>query len=610
MLAVVLALAPLLIGPGILAPLSGVPSSHSTLIVLPYVAIVLTAGLVTVRRWPRLWPTAAVLATAAMVGLTENLQAAVLFTALFAVPCALWGILLGVAAPPRLSRPGRAAALLGVAAVALLVGLRPQAGPESVLWLMGVYLVAGAIAFVPPLRTLADRLDGACGAAVASARDATIRAWGWLTARATPADAADEVEGTAAATGWRSVARDLRWPLLAWFAAYYVTSRVLLVSSAHANGRLGKETTWLTVLLPNFFGAIGKVGWGTGDYWVIATRGYEGLDSRFASFPLLALLERWFAGLFGGAQTAGVVVTTIAGLGATLLFWVWMRLRGLPVPQRKTATLILLLYPYGFLFAGVAYSDVLLLFFVMLAFVLVEADHPVLAGLAGAAATASRPNSVPLIVALVALVLTREQVLRVRLPAERARDGDTRRPRDRLPLAVDTSRLRIGHLGVLLSVAGIGAYAAWLTRVTGNPLQFLSAQAHYGHGSVTNLSEWTKVGFLSAPAYWVHGRLETSMEVLSLACLGTVAAAVPAVTRRLGVAYGIFAAGIVAIAWVGPQGFAPGARLVLPAVPFVAVVVAGWAAGRRRLLWPLLAVSAVLMVGVAWEFGLGGWGEW
>lgn len=409
------------------------------------------------------------------------------------------------------------------------------------------------------------------------------------------------------ASGWRPAARELRWPFLAWLAQYYVVSRVLLVASAYVNGRLS-ASTWTRAVspLPMFFDPEGRVSWGAGDYVTIAVQGYNGEDAKYPFFPLLSLLERWLANVLGNVATAGVFVTTVCSLGTVLLFWRWMAMRGIPRRERKVATLLLLLYPYAFLFAGVPYAEALLLFFVMLAFVLVEADHPVLAGLAAAAATATRPNSAPIIIALVAFVLARAQVFELRTPAD-----PERRWRDRLP-AVHLDRLRPAHLGVLLSLAGIGAYSLWLNHVTGDPLRFLHAESNYGHRPITEISEWTKSYFFTNPGGYIFNWVEATNEVLSLVILVAVIATIPSLTRRFGVAYGIFVVGVTAISWVHPHGIAPAGRYLMPAIPFFIAVAARWLADRRRVLWPLLISSGLIMLVLTTQYARGSaiWGEW
>ena len=68
---------------------------------------------------------------------------------------------------------------------------------------------------------------------------------------------------------------------------------------------------------------------------------------------------------------------------------------------------------------------------------------------------------------------------------------------------------------------------------------------------------------------------------------------VRAVWRRLGTAYGIFCLAALVVAWVGPRAFAPGARFLLPALPFYAIVAAEYLAPRRRLLVPVVVASAI-----------------
>ena len=106
----------------------------------------------------------------------------------------------------------------------------------------------------------------------------------------------------------------------------------------------------------------------------------------------------------------GSLVTIACGLGAVLAIFKWFRNH---VTDRvaRIALVTFLIYPYVFYLFGAVYGDALFLFAVVGAFLLLENDHPILAGLAGAVATATRPVGIALIIGLVAVALWRRHVI-------------------------------------------------------------------------------------------------------------------------------------------------------------------------------------------------------
>ena len=137
----------------------------------------------------------------------------------------------------------------------------------------------------------------------------------------------------------------------------------------------------------------------TGWYLSIAEHGYDrhqveafeaGEQSAVAYFPVYPLAVRQVARLTGEDYPLAAQLTTIAcGFAVILLFWTWCG-RRLTTAARRAAVLLLAFYPYAWYLYGSGYGDVLFIAFTIGAFVLLERDRPVLAGLAAAGASATR----------------------------------------------------------------------------------------------------------------------------------------------------------------------------------------------------------------------------
>src|SRR5438874_500786 len=137
----------------------------------------------------------------------------------------------------------------------------------------------------------------------------------------------------------------------------------------------------------------------------------------------------------------GIAITVVCGLGTAVVFHRWCRLR-LNATSATVAVLAFLLYPYTYYLFGSVYADAVYLLFAIGAFLLAESDHMVLAGVAGAVATAARPVGGALVVGLIVLVLTRRSALTRRAGATGL---------GRLVPAVDVRRVRTGDYGGQLS---------------------------------------------------------------------------------------------------------------------------------------------------------------
>ena len=326
--------------------------------------------------------------------------------------------------------------------------------------------------------------------------------------------------------------------------------------------------------------------WDSGWYERIAADGYSwvrGQQATVAFFPAYPLVVRAVAGLGASPYVAGIGVTLAAGAAVAALLLTWLRDRLSP-PAAWTALAAFLAFPYAFYLYGVVYADALFVAAVLGAFLLLEADRPVLAGLAGAVATAARPVGVVLVVALVVRALERRGALRP--------EGGG---------LVDLHRARPADAGVLLSVVGLGAWCAYLWARFGDPFAFATAQAAWHQGA--GPSTWLKVQFfrdaadLRSPGAWL---LFMAHPALTVAAAGLV----PRVFRRFGAGYGLYVALLIGLSALSTKNFFGMARYLLAAFPCFAVlgeVLVGRAALRRAAL----AASGLALVSLTAVFGTG-----
>lgn len=328
------------------------------------------------------------------------------------------------------------------------------------------------------------------------------------------------------------------------------------------------------------------VKWDAGWYHTIVTQGYSytpGKQSSIAFFPAYPLLMRWLGPLMGNDYLAGIAITVASGIGYLFLAWAWFRDR-LGASAAWTALFLLCWYPFAFYLYGPVYSDAFFAVAALGAFVLLERDRTVLAGLAGACASAARPVGIAVVAGLVILALNRREFFQ---------------HTPRLHLA--WPNLRWKDAGVLLSSLGVGAYLAYLFVRFGNPVAFLGAEA--GWDQAPGWQTWLKAPLIRALAHgqqptwlWRHG-MHLIMGVLALALL-------PRVWKRFGSAYAVFAAIIIAIPMISTKDFFSTGRYLLPAFPCFAAA-GEILAARRRTRIVVLAASLSLLISYVILFGRG-----
>ncbi len=305
-------------------------------------------------------------------------------------------------------------------------------------------------------------------------------------------------------------------------------------------------------------------------YWYgdIADRGYWGhvpnQQGPVAFFPTYPLLMRAGRALVGDARLAGILLTLAAGATAAGLFFTWLRQRVTP-PAAWTALLLFLLYPFSFYLYGAVYADAVFIASVIGAFLLVERDHPWLAGLVGALATAARPVGFVLVIALGVRVIERR--------------GGWRRVSWR-------------DAGVLVAGAGVGAFCLYTWMRFGTPFAFVEAQS--GWEQDPGPATWLKFRFfkdvvnLSNPGAWLVFVSHAVVTVVALAL-------VPRVVRRFGWGYGIYALLGLGLSALSIKNFFGMGRYTLSAFPCFAAA-GELLAERARLRVPALAASAAALL--------------
>ncbi len=222
--------------------------------------------------------------------------------------------------------------------------------------------------------------------------------------------------------------------------------------------------------------------WDAGWYLGIVDGGYAydpAKESNVAFFPLLPLLIKAFMWTGLNAKVVGFFVSNTCLLGSAILFRRFAaRQWPVPSPVPLRAVTLLLFCPVSF-FHSAIYTESLFLFLTLAAFVAVQNDRWLLAGLAGAFLTATRANGILILPALLV-----EAVLHARAPR-----GD----------AVPVRWRRYGWL--LLVPLGLAAYMAFLQVQFGDALVFGKAQAAWNRHLASPWDSIRDATRLYPPAY-------------------------------------------------------------------------------------------------------------
>jgi hypothetical protein len=274
--------------------------------------------------------------------------------------------------------------------------------------------------------------------------------------------------------------------------------------------------------------------------------------------------------------------------------WRWTELRGMSLAARRASLGALLLYPYAFFLYGVVYSDALFLAMLLGAFVLLESDRPVWAGVMGAFATATRPSGFAVIIGLAAVSCEHFGVLSV--PDETSSQPNWVTAL-KIPTQVSFERLRTALVAPVIAATGLATYMAYLWIRWDNPLRFVAEQANYHEPGNATL---VKQQYFSAFSQGFDGR-HLATTTVQLVLLLAALMAVPDVGRRFGWGYGLFVGSLAIFPALSVSTFMGVGRYLLPAFPLAALV-GEWLSTRRLLRYAWLGIGGAFMVLMAVGF--------
>ncbi|HYL54042.1 MAG TPA: mannosyltransferase family protein [Gemmatimonadales bacterium] len=324
--------------------------------------------------------------------------------------------------------------------------------------------------------------------------------------------------------------------------------------------------------------------WDTDFYHQIATTGYQWdrsvfLHQNVVFFPLYPLLMRWGGALLGGHPLlAGTIVSLAAFAGAIVVLY---RLAALELGEDKAWPVILLVSTYPFaLFYSVVYTESLFLLLTVGAFYAMRRRHLLLAALCGVAAGLARPNGFWLALPLLWLAAS--------APSSPPDDATS-------PLPWWRDRRRVAAiLAALAPLAGTAIFSAYLYGRFGDALAWMHGQAAWGMPLLGR-------GPAPDPVRTAEDLRVKVSEVLvyvgDITAFFWAATSILPVTRRLGIAYGL---------WIAVNIFPPvAAHLFISLGRFTAVLfpLFFWLAlvvPRRRLTRVAVAFAvcqAILAVG-------------
>lgn len=340
--------------------------------------------------------------------------------------------------------------------------------------------------------------------------------------------------------------------------------------------------------------------WDTGWYFHIAELGYyydgPGVQSAVAFFPGYPLAVRVVGFATADLIVAGVVVSLVAGLLATVLFASWARSAVGDVGWRL-AVVLLLASPFAYFILGAVYSDALFLAAAIAAFVALERGHPGLAAAVGALATFTRPVGLALVAGLVVRSLELDGVLVGSRPAMSLPRGTSRPTIPLIPRAVRLSAIRARTFVCGLSILGLVAFCALLWWRFGDPLAFARVETASGWNRRIDRDTIFMLDYFRRWRDYspnlVHFGL-TVQAILSFVALGLL---VPTV-RRLGWGYGVYVLLVVGVPLLTSSDFIAMGRYVLVAFPVFAVGAVILSERSRTAAAGVVAASAALLVGM------------
>jgi len=333
-------------------------------------------------------------------------------------------------------------------------------------------------------------------------------------------------------------------------------------------------------------------------YLAIANHGYE-VGGRAAFFPVFPGLVRVGGELLGSPLIAGILISSVCGLGGLYFLH---RLVALDYGLERARTVVWLAawFP-GALVMSAVYSESIFLLVSVGAIYAARLGRWPLAGMLGAAAAATRSGGVIVIVPLLIIYLYGPRLDR---PA-----------RDLLRGLWPRYRPRADILWLLLGVpAGLAAYVLYLGLTTGDPTSVFSAQAAWHRSFVPlgglALGLWSAVhglmelvipGVARSPAAIAHGVSTQLIDIRDIAMFCFLVGGIwlcQEAGRRLNPAYTAYAICGLALPLSVPAGGFP--LMSLPRFEFVIfplwIALALWAHERQRVRQVLWLFGTVLAI--------------
>lgn len=315
--------------------------------------------------------------------------------------------------------------------------------------------------------------------------------------------------------------------------------------------------------------------WDGGWYKNVAENGYyydPNMQSSVCFFPLYPMLMRIVGYMLNDVMLAGIIISIACGFGVAVLFYRWCSL-SLDEREAKNALMLMLVCPFSFYLYGAVYSEALFVFLALLSFYFVENDSPILAGLAGAFASATKLVGIVLLIALAMRILEKRGIIGNKFKK---------------------SSLRLRDCGVLLSGLGLTGYFGYLWFRFGDPFLYIKASAEgWNWGIAGGPHVWFKFLFFNKLMDGIGG-----FDMLMLFHFSITIVAIlllPMVYRIFGLSYFVYSLLILLIALISSPDFFEMGRHVLPIFPVFAAA-SMYLTGRKVLMRISLAGSFVCLL--------------
>ena len=342
-----------------------------------------------------------------------------------------------------------------------------------------------------------------------------------------------------------------------------VTAYLAVVTFGFADGRPWRahDNDWI-----DLFGR-----WDAGWYHTIASDGYpDGFNpqrtSAIAFFPALPLLMRGVSvALDVDLWIAGVLLVTVAFLWALTYLYRFALAEMSPEHARATV-LLLAFYPFAFCYSAVL-TEAIFLLASLGAFYHFRRHELWKAAVFGLLAGLLRPNGCLLSVPLAILAV---------LPFARGRGW---LPRSSAP-RVEWSRLALQLAAASAPGIGMLAYAAYIGALTGDPFAWASAQQAWGRAATEGFEMLEARRLLIATQGFGAYVEAYPIEIVEAAAAAFALAAVGPITRRFGLAYGVYVA-ICVLPPLVSMGSVSLGRYTAPLFPLFLWLGATIPAGRR-----------------------------